>query len=75
MYKTEVRGPLILGDKNYHQISSDIIAPINKPVPLWWKVAFGISNLALLFGVIAIYQTVAVGIGTWGVNNSVSWAW
>ncbi|MDY0343713.1 MAG: NrfD/PsrC family molybdoenzyme membrane anchor subunit [Lentimicrobium sp.] len=75
MYKTEVRGPLILGDKNYHQISSDIIAPINQPAPLWWKVAFGISNLALLFGAVAIYQTVAVGIGTWGVNNSVGWAW
>ncbi|HAH58752.1 MAG: polysulfide reductase NrfD [Lentimicrobiaceae bacterium] len=75
MYKTEVRGPLILGDKNYHQISTDIIAPINQPVPLWWKVAFGISNLALLFGLVAIYQTVSVGIGTWGVNNSVGWAW
>ena len=75
MYKTEVRGPLILGDKNYHQISSDIIAPINEPIPLWWKVAFGISNLMLLFGAVAIYQTVSVGIGTWGVNNSVAWAW
>lgn len=75
MYKTEVRGPLILGDKNYHQVSTDIIAPINESIPLWWKVAFGISNLMLLLGVVAIYQTVSVGIGTWGVNNSVAWAW
>lgn len=75
MYKAEVRGPLILGDKNYRQISSDIIAPIDAPIPLWWKAVFGISMLATLFGVIAIYQTVTVGIGTWGVNNSVAWGW
>ena len=75
MYKAEVRGPLILGDKNYRQISSDIIAPIDAPIPLWWKAVFGISMLATLFGVIAIYLTVTVGIGTWGVNNSVSWGW
>lgn len=75
MYKAEVRGPLILGDKNYRQISSDIIAPINAPIPLWWKAVFGISMLATLFGFIAIYMTVTVGIGTWGVNNSVAWGW
>ena len=75
MYKAEVRGPLILGDKNYRQISSDIIAPIDAPIPLWWKAVFGISMLATLFGVIAIYTTVTVGIGTWGVNNSVAWGW
>jgi len=75
MYKSEVRGPLILGDKNYRQISSDIIAPIDQPIPLWWKIAFLIGLLMTTFGVIALYRTVAVGIGTWGVNNSVGWGW
>lgn len=75
MYKTEVRGPLILGDKNYRQISSDIIAPIDQPIPNWWKAVFGVSMLATLFGVYAIYTTLVEGIGTWGVNNSVGWGW
>jgi len=75
MYKTDVRGPLILGDKNYRQISDDIIAPINQPIPAWWKVAFFIALLMSIFGVLALYQTVAVGLGTWGVNNSVGWGW
>ncbi|KAF5063851.1 Polysulfide reductase, NrfD [anaerobic digester metagenome] len=75
MYKTEVRGPLILGDKNYRQISSDIIAPIDQPIPTWWKAVFGISMLATLFGFYAMYKTVSEGIGTWGVNNSVGWGW
>ncbi|HOP14642.1 MAG TPA: hypothetical protein PLH09_11765, partial [Lentimicrobium sp.] len=75
MYKTEVRGPLILGDKNYRQISSDIIAPIDQPIPTWWKAVFGISMLATLFYTWRICQTGSEGIGTWGVNNSVGWGW
>lgn len=75
MYKTEIRGELIQGNKNYRQISIDIIAPIDQPIPFWWKVAFGISMLATLYGVIAIFLTISVGIGTWGVNNSVGWGW
>jgi molybdopterin-containing oxidoreductase family membrane subunit len=31
--------------------------------------------LATLFGVYAIYTTLVVGIGSWGVNNSVGWGW
>ncbi|NTW26108.1 MAG: polysulfide reductase NrfD [Lentimicrobium sp.] len=75
MYKTDVRGPLILGDKNYRQISEDVIAPINQPIPGWWKFAFFVALMMTLFGVMALYQTVAVGLGTWGVNNSVGWGW
>jgi Ni/Fe-hydrogenase subunit HybB-like protein len=75
MYKTEVRGALILGDKNYNQVTSDIIAPIDRKTPGWWKFAFTISIMASIFGLIAIYVTVVYGIGTWAVNNSVAWGW
>ena len=75
MYKTEVRGELILGDKHYSQITGDIIAPIDRKTPLWWMVAFAISAAASLFGVVAGYVTVSQGIGTWNVNNSVAWGW
>ncbi|MBK7029270.1 MAG: polysulfide reductase NrfD [Bacteroidales bacterium] len=75
MYKAEVRGPLILGDKNYSQITSDIIAPIDNKTPTWWKVAMGISVFAALWGMVALYYTVRYGLGTWAVNNSVAWGW
>ena len=75
MYKTEVRGALILGDKSYSEITSDIIAPIDRKTPLWWMIAFAISSAAALFGFVAMYVTVTEGIGTWAVNNSVAWGW
>jgi Ni/Fe-hydrogenase subunit HybB-like protein len=75
MYKTEVRGPLILGNKNYRQITSDIIAPIDNKTPGWWKVAMAISSLMAALGIFALYYTVRWGIGVWAVNNSVAWGW
>jgi len=75
MYKTEIRGPLITGDKTFEQVSREITAPIDAPIPRWWKTAFGLSLLASALGVWAIYITVVEGIGVWGLNNSVGWGW
>ncbi len=75
MYKAEVRGPLILGNKNYRQITSDIIAPLDIKAPTWWKTAMAISSLMAIIGVLCMAYTVRYGIGTWGVNNSVAWGW
>jgi len=75
MYKAEVRGPLILGNKNYRQITSDIIAPIDNKTPGWWKAAMAVSVVLAGIGIFALYYTVRYGIGTWAVNNSVAWGW
>jgi len=75
MYKADVRGPLILGNKDYRQITSDIIAPIDNKTPGWWKVALAISISLASLGFFALYFTVRYGIGTWAVNNSVAWGW
>lgn len=75
MYKAEVRGPLILGNKDYRQITSDIIAPIDNKTPNWWKAAMTISGIMTVIGLLCIAYTVRYGIGTWGVNNSVAWGW
>jgi molybdopterin-containing oxidoreductase family membrane subunit len=75
MYKTEIRGPLIYGDKTYGLISKDIVAPIDNKAPTWWKVALAISLLSAAWGVYAMYVTVRYGIGTWNVNTSVAWGW
>jgi len=75
MYNRKIRGPLIEGNKTLGQITTDIISPMEDRPGLWWFIAFGISSLATLFGLYAIYITVTKGIGTWGVNNSVGWGW
>ncbi|MFA5971438.1 MAG: NrfD/PsrC family molybdoenzyme membrane anchor subunit [Lentimicrobiaceae bacterium] len=75
MYKAEIRGPLILGNKDYRQITSDIIAPIDNKTPNWWKAAMTVSSIMAVVGILTMAYTVRYGIGTWGVNNSVAWGW
>lgn len=75
MYKTAVRGKLIDGSKSLNEISTHILAPIESKTPMWWYGAFAISLILFVWGAISIYLTLTVGIGTWGVHNSVAWGW
>ena len=64
-----------LNDKSYHTISEDIARPIEGRASRAWWIAFGITLLATLWGVWAIWVTLRDGIGAWGLNKSVGWAW
>ncbi len=68
------RPPLILGDKSLSQITGDICAPmLRRPHALWW-IGFLVALSFLVMGATAVTYQVATGIGTWGLNNTVGWA-
>ena len=75
MYNRKIRGPLVEGNKTFSQITTDILSPMETSPGLWWYIAFGLSSIAAVFGIYSIFMTVYLGIGTWGVNNSVGWGW
>ncbi len=75
MYKKQVRGVLVEGNKTYGQITRDITTTLYAKTPLWWYIASSISSIAIIVGIWAVYTTISVGIGTWGVNNNVAWGW
>ena len=75
MYNSKIRGPLVEGNKSPGQITREVVAPLETKPGLWWTVALGLSSLATIYGIYAIYITVYKGIGTWGVNNTVGWGW
>ena len=62
-------------NKSYHTISEDIARPIEGRASRAWWIAFGITLLATLWGVWAIWVTLRDGLGAWGLNKSVGWAW
>ena len=74
-YEAPIRKPLISGDKSYHDISVDIAKPIETPPNRDWWIAFTISLIAFLWGVGCIIYTIGTGIGSWGLNKTVGWAW
>src|SRR6266576_3400734 len=74
-YESQLREPLVDGDKDYHQITEDIVRPIEmKPSRLWY-IGFYISVALLLFGVYSVYREVTYGIGQWNLNKTIGWGW
>jgi len=75
LHEAIVRDPLILGRKTYHQMTEEICKPVEgKANRLWW-IAFTISATTMLWGVLCLCYTIGTGIGAWGANKTVGWAW
>jgi len=74
-YESFVREPLVEGDKNYHQITEDIISPIERKPGRMWYVGFIFSVCLLSFGVFSVFWAVYWGIGVWGINRTIGWGW
>jgi molybdopterin-containing oxidoreductase family membrane subunit len=74
-YESQIREPLVGGNKDYHQVTEDIISPIEtKPTRLWY-IGFYISVALLLFGAYSVYREVTYGIGQWNLNKTIGWGW
>ncbi|MCC6327650.1 MAG: hypothetical protein IT174_03980, partial [Acidobacteria bacterium] len=69
-----LREPLIGGNKSYSDVTTDICALFERPPGAGWWILFGISVTLLVIGIIAAVNTVMFGIGTWGLNKTVGWA-
>lgn len=66
--------PLIAGDKTPGEVTRDVCAPLERrPTGLWWA-ALSVSVSVLLVGAAAVTYQIAMGIGTWGLNRTVGWA-
>lgn len=74
-YSSPIREPLIQGNRTYADITEDIAKGTEGKVGMIWVVATAISAVVALIGVLSIAYTVWKGIGVWGANRTVDWAW
>ena len=66
--------PLITGGKTAGDVTRDIAGVLtSKPSALWWG-GLALSMTVLAIGFAAIGYQMFVGIGTWGLNPTVRWA-
>lgn len=69
------REPLVLGNPSLHKVTEDICGIAeNNATPKFW-LALLASLIVAGAGVAALTYTIAVGIGVWGLNNTVGWGW
>jgi len=70
-----IREPLILGKKTYHDITVDVCRVVEDRAPKMWYVLFTIACIIGLYGIGCILYLIGTGIGTWGLNKTIGWAW
>lgn len=66
--------PLIEGTKSLAEVTADVCAPLERRASLLWWAAFLASFALMLLGISAVAYQTCVGIGTWGLNRTVGWA-
>jgi molybdopterin-containing oxidoreductase family membrane subunit len=66
--------PLITGHKKPAAVTEDVCRPMLRPPSSLWWAGFAVSFSLLLLGVAAISYQIATGVGTWGLNTTVGWA-
>ena len=72
---SSVRDPLITGGKTLKDVTHDISRQVEGKPSMSWLLAFLVSVGALALGFIALAATLWEGIGMWGLNKTIGWAW
>jgi Ni/Fe-hydrogenase subunit HybB-like protein len=70
-----LRETLVTGGKSVGDVSEDISRQVEgKPTQLWW-IALSVSIVVLFFGLYCMCYLLWNGVGVWGLNKTVGWAW
>jgi Ni/Fe-hydrogenase subunit HybB-like protein len=72
---SNIREPLITGNKTYHQITEDLISPTEKTPPRSWVIGFSVAVFFLAVYIFCVGWTIWNGIGTWNLNRTIGWGW
>ena len=70
-----IREPLVTGGKTYHDITEDVCRQVEAGPNPRWAAALAVSLVGLAIFFYSVYRTLWYGIGEWGLNRTVGWAW
>ena len=69
------RVPLVLNRRNFSWITERISGAVEGAAPRWWWVTFAITSMVAMFGLFCLGYQISTGVGVWGLNHPVGWAW
>ncbi|OHX66567.1 NrfD/PsrC family molybdoenzyme membrane anchor subunit [Flammeovirga pacifica] len=72
---SKVREPLVTGGKTYKDITEDVCRPVEGSPSMGWFAGMALSLCLLLAGGAFLGEMLWSGIGRWGLNKTVQWAW
>jgi Ni/Fe-hydrogenase subunit HybB-like protein len=69
------RVPLVGNNRSLSWITDNVSKIVEARTPIWWWVAFLITSPVALIGLFCIGYQISNGVGMWGENKTVGWAW
>jgi Ni/Fe-hydrogenase subunit HybB-like protein len=69
------RAPCVLNNRDPHWVTETVCGYIEKGPGRWWLPAFGVASQVAALMPLMILYLIITGVGVWGLNNQVDWAW
>ncbi|HEY5895425.1 MAG TPA: NrfD/PsrC family molybdoenzyme membrane anchor subunit [Chthoniobacterales bacterium] len=69
------RVPHVYNDRSMGWVTQRICGIVEGPAPLWWWLALAFFGSLALIGTGCIVYLISTGVGVWGLNHPVGWAW
>ncbi len=73
--QTIERPPLILGKQTFHAVTEAVSDVVERKTPKGWMFLTAIAMFLALILLGSLTDLVGVGIGEWGLNHPIGWAW
>ena len=71
----DLRTPLVSHGRSLGWITQNICGIVEEKTPLWWWIAFVPSVLLMCVCFFGFFYLITTGVGVWGENQPVAWAW
>ena len=71
----DLRSPLVANDRSLHWITDNICSISESKTPLWWWIAILCTSSLATVCFAGLAYLVFTGVGVWGENQPVAWAW
>lgn len=69
------REPLVKNQRSMAWITDKVSGVVERKTPLWWWIAVLISGSIATLTPLGLTYLVSTGVGVWGNNSPVMWAW
>jgi len=70
-----LRAPLVLNNRSFGEVTEIISGYAENRAPRFWLPMIAFTSLVALIGTLMIGYLIITGVGVWGLNNQVNWAW
>jgi molybdopterin-containing oxidoreductase family membrane subunit len=71
----EKRAPLVLGNPSFNAVTEKVAGVVEGKTPRLWVLLLALSISIFLVLVGSLYKLIDTGIGVWGLDQTVFWAW